>query len=150
MSNEIRRLFQGLGCIQGTNNCFSSTGTKSPKAPRSHIASLYAKLSPWRNILVECDSKWEETNLNLTDQSPHQHPTSKHPKFTGTSWYRTQAPITSWSKSRTFNSKTQWQSMHITIFPSGWSLKISFINTTPWIIKSMALSMLERGREYMG
>ena len=58
MPNNIRRLFQVIVDIHRTNTCFSSTVTKSPKAPRSHIAVSSVAYLPIRKRHIECNSQW--------------------------------------------------------------------------------------------
>ena len=60
MSNDIGRLFQGLGYIQRTNTSVSSIGKKPPEAPRSRIAASSAVFGPRIERHIECDSQWED------------------------------------------------------------------------------------------
>ena len=115
---KLDEFSKGLGTYRELTLVYSSTGTKSPNMPKSHISTSSATDGPKRKRRTEYVSLWEEIESPLMDQSPPQHLISPPQNFIGTDSYRPHAPGISWLTSITFIVTTSWRSMNHTILPS--------------------------------
>ena len=102
MSNEIGRLFQRIGDIQGTSTCFFIRSQEIPKESKFIYFHIICNIRPRRKIRTVFGSLWWEIDSPLTYQSPPQHPISSPQNCIVTSLYRTQASGTLCLTSRTF------------------------------------------------